>query len=100
MGGGLTTRKNAEYVMLGKRGKSMRQDGGVLDVIISPRREHSRKPEESRDRIERYVGPDVRICELFAREHRPGWDCWGDETNKFGEAAPIASLVGATAMSS
>ncbi|SDH93743.1 hypothetical protein SAMN05421742_12711, partial [Roseospirillum parvum] len=25
--------------------------------------------------------------ELFARETRPGWDCWGDQVSRFGEAS-------------
>jgi N6-adenosine-specific RNA methylase IME4 len=34
-------------------------------------------------RIERLVaGP---YLELFAREQRPGWDSWGDQTNKFNQ---------------
>lgn len=86
-GGGFTTRKNAEFCLIGKRGKSMRQDKGVPEVILSPRREHSRKPEEFRDRIDRYVGPDCRIAELFSRHNRPNWDAWGDQVGLFDEAA-------------
>ena len=79
--GGFTTRKNAEFCVIGKRGPSVRRDAGVHEVIISPRREHSRKPDEFFQRIERYAaGPYV---ELFSREHRPGWTCWGNEAGKF-----------------
>lgn len=40
-------------------------------------RVHSRKPACFRNIVERlYAGP---YLELFAREHRPGWTCWGDE---------------------
>jgi len=54
-------------------------------ALLRPRREHSRKPEGIHSRIERLVcGPYV---ELFARERRVGWDCWGNETEKFAEAA-------------
>jgi hypothetical protein len=49
-----------------------------------PRREHSRKPEEIYSRIEALVaGP---YLELFARETRPGWDQWGDQTGLFDHA--------------
>jgi len=41
MGPGLTTRKD---VVPGKRGKSLRCDGGVRELITAPVREHSRKP--------------------------------------------------------
>lgn len=48
-------------------------------------REHSRKPEESRDRVEQLVaGP---YLELFARSTRPGWVSWGNETAKFDRVA-------------
>jgi N6-adenosine-specific RNA methylase IME4 len=46
-------------------------------LIVSPVREHSRKPDEAHERIERLlVGPYV---ELFARAVRPGWVTWGNE---------------------
>jgi N6-adenosine-specific RNA methylase IME4 len=48
---------------------------------VAPRREHSRKPDEVRDRIERLL-PGPRI-ELFARTTSPGWDSWGDQTSLF-----------------
>lgn len=85
MGGGFTTRKNAEFCLIGKRGKSVRRDAGVHEVIIAPRREHSRKPDEVFERIERYsAGPYV---ELFARRERPNWTTWGHEVSKFNNAA-------------
>lgn len=40
-----------------------------------------------RDQIERYLGPDRHICKLFAHSQRAGWDCWGNETDRFGAAA-------------
>ena len=81
MGGGLTTRKNAEFVVLGKRGRSVRRDAGVHEVIVDHRREHSRKPDEAFARIERYcAGP---YLDLFSRETRPGWTSWGAEATKF-----------------
>ena len=51
-------------------------------VIIEPRREHSRKPDCTRERIERLKSPGP-ILELFARSERPGWTAWGDELDKF-----------------
>lgn len=83
IGGGFTTRKNAEFCLIGRRGKPPRHSASVHEVIISPRREHSRKPDEYRDRVERYVGPGIPIVELFARESRPGWTTWGNEAQKF-----------------
>ena len=40
--------------------------------------QHSKKPDETRDRIVRLMGDLPRI-ELFARSRAPGWDVWGNE---------------------
>ena len=85
MGMGLWTRKQAEVCILGTRGKVPRRDKGVRQVIMAPRREHSRKPDEVYERIERLV--DGPYLELFARQSWPNWDSWGDETDKFEPAA-------------
>ena len=47
-------------------------------VISAPRREHSRKPDEAYDLIERMY-PELPKIELFARHARPGWAAWGNE---------------------
>jgi N6-adenosine-specific RNA methylase IME4 len=85
MGGGFTTRKNAEFCLIGKRGRSVRQNAGVHEVIIDPRRQHSRKPDEFFDRVKAYsIGP---YLEIFGRQSRPGWDVWGNESTKFDQPA-------------
>jgi N6-adenosine-specific RNA methylase IME4 len=83
VGLGFTTRKNAEFCLLGRRGNAKRAAKNVREIILDPVREHSRKPESFRDRVEAYVGPDVRIAELFARSSRAGWSAWGNEVDKF-----------------
>ena len=79
-GMGYWTRANAEICLLGTRGHPKRQAKDVRQVILSKRREHSRKPDEQYERIERLVeGP---YLELFARPpHQRGWDVWGDEAD-------------------
>lgn len=85
MGMGYYTRKEGEVAHLLVKGRPGRLDKGVRQIIREPRREHSRKPEEAYARIERlFDGP---YLELFARSTRPGWTAWGNETQKFGEAA-------------
>lgn len=85
VGLGHTTRHNVELCLLARRGSPRRESRKVREVIISPLREHSRKPEEFYERAEEYaVGPRL---ELFARQRRPGWDSWGNEVEKFAEAA-------------
>lgn len=81
VGMGYWTRANSEVCLLATRGKPKRQNADVRQGIIEPRREHSRKPDCVAQRIERLVeGP---YLELFARTLRPGWTCWGNETEKF-----------------
>lgn len=80
-GMGYTTRKNAEFCLLGRRGAPKRLAKDVREVILSPRREHSRKPDEFYSRVEAYcAGPRL---ELFARQSRAGWVTWGSERTKF-----------------
>jgi N6-adenosine-specific RNA methylase IME4 len=81
IGMGYWTRKQAEICLLATKGKPPRMDKGVRQIIEAPRREHSRKPDEQYERIERLVnGPYI---ELFARQQWTGWDTWGNETDKF-----------------
>jgi len=82
MGLGNWTRANAEICLLGFKGKMNRKSNKVRQVILSPLREHSRKPDEIRERIVELLGDMPRI-ELFARQTVKGWDCWGNETKKF-----------------
>jgi N6-adenosine-specific RNA methylase IME4 len=78
---GLTVRHQTEVVLLARRGNCRRSAKDVREVIFAPRREHSRKPDEFYRRVERYCdGPYV---DLFARERRPGWDCFGDQVDMF-----------------
>ena len=81
VGLGFTTMKNSEFCLLARRGSAKRIAKDVRELIIAPRREHSRKPDEAHQRIERYAtGP---YLELFGREQRPNWTVCGDETEKF-----------------
>lgn len=81
IGMGYWTRKQAEVCLMFTRGKPRRIDKGVRQIIEAPRREHSRKPNETHARIEKLVaGP---YLELFAREPREGWTVWGNQTERF-----------------
>lgn len=81
IGMGYWTRKQTEMCLLFTRGKVKRKDKGVREIIDAPRREHSRKPDEQYDRIERLV--DGPYLELFARQAWQGWTAWGNQTGKF-----------------
>lgn len=77
-GMGNWTRANAELCLIATKGKPKRKSAKVHSVIISKIREHSRKPDETREKIVELCGDLPRI-ELFARQHTEGWDCWGNE---------------------
>ena len=80
---GFWTRTNPELCLLATRGHPQRRSRGVRKLIVSPRREHSRKPDEAYQRIEALC--DGPYLEMFARTRRPGWDVWGNESQGFPE---------------
>ena len=76
---GFWTRANPELCLLATRGKPHRRRADVRKLIVSRRREHSRKPDEAYERIEALCeGP---YLEMFARFPRPGWDHWGSNAD-------------------
>ena len=77
-GMGYWTRKGAEICLLFTKGNPKRVSGGVRQFISSKAREHSRKPDEIRDKIVELMG-DIPRIELFARQKAKGWDSWGNE---------------------
>lgn len=81
MGTGYWTRANPEICLLFTRGKPKRLSAAVRKLVIEPRREHSRKPDRIHRDIEQLC--DGPYAELFARTRRPGWDVWGNQTDKF-----------------
>ena len=77
-GMGNWTRANTEICLIATKGKPKRQAANIHSVVMTPIEEHSKKPNEIRDRIVSLCGDLPRI-ELFARQHSDGWDCWGNE---------------------
>ena len=77
-GMGYWTRANPEACLLAFKGKMKPQSHCIRQLVYAPIREHSRKPEEVKDKIVELCGDLPRI-DLFARKHTPGWDVWGDE---------------------
>ena len=85
MGQGYWTRANPEMCLLATRGQPKRLHADVSQLIVAPVMEHSRKPDEAYERIERLVeGP---YLELYARRPRAGWVSWGNELEFTGVAA-------------
>ena len=81
-GTGYLLRSAAEFFLIGVRGSVKVEDRGVRNLIVAPVREHSRKPDEMHAILESMF-PLARKCELFCRERREGWDCWGNQVEKF-----------------
>jgi N6-adenosine-specific RNA methylase IME4 len=76
------SRSNPEMCLLATRGSPRRLSAAVRKLLVSPLREHSRKPDEARHRIVELVGGPY--CELFARETPPGWDtAFSDQAGLF-----------------
>lgn len=101
-GTGYILRGSAELFLIGTHGKPKIKNRATRNLLITgewpediedipgiivdtQRRDHSRKPDEIIPLIENlFNGP---YLELFARTERPGWSVWGNETDKFSEAA-------------
>ena len=75
---GYWTRGNPEICLLATKGKPKRISKFIANLTIGHLREHSRKPDEIREKILQLMGNLPRI-ELFAREKVNGWDVWGNE---------------------
>jgi N6-adenosine-specific RNA methylase IME4 len=85
---GFWTRANPEQYLLATRGRPKHRAADVAKLVVAPRREHSRKPNEIHEYVERLVeGP---YLELFARASRPGWDAWGAQGGLF-DGGPVAT---------
>jgi N6-adenosine-specific RNA methylase IME4 len=101
MGTGYVLRSATEPFLVGKIGRPQplcHSERGLIDaprVVLQPddvpdaidavRREHSRKPVQMREMIDRLL-PQSYFCELFGREPWAGHDVWGNQADKF--AAP------------
>jgi N6-adenosine-specific RNA methylase IME4 len=80
-GVGFYFRNVTELLLFGVRGKLRTLPPGrrQTNIIVTRKREHSRKPDE--------LYPIIEACspgpylELFARRRQPGWTAWGDEVS-------------------
>lgn len=85
-GAGYLFRNSHEIVLIGTRGKPKTKSRSVRSVLLEGRREHSRKPDGAYAAARALV-PNGRAADVFSREPRTGWECFGDEAEKFAEAA-------------
>lgn len=76
-------RNRHEIVLVGTKGNIPAPDPSMRDdsVIEADVREHSRKPDELHEMIEKYF-PTLPRLEMFARRPRANWDCIGNELDE------------------
>jgi N6-adenosine-specific RNA methylase IME4 len=77
---GYIVRNQHELLLIATRGDipSPAPSTRPASVIFADRREHSRKPDEAYELIER-MWPELPKIELFARKAHDGWARWGNE---------------------
>ena len=77
-----TVRYGHEYLLYMYKGKlcpvSKTERGKIHTVFREQVRKHSQKPAIAYEIIERLY-PDTIKLEMYARNVRDGWDCWGNE---------------------
>lgn len=86
-GVGFYFRNVTELVLFGVRGsmRTLAPGRRQVNFLKTQKREHSRKPDEFYEIIERCSpGP---YLELFARNARPGWTSWGDQVDELSAGA-------------
>jgi N6-adenosine-specific RNA methylase IME4 len=88
IGMGNYVRQQHEHLLIARRGEfpTPHERDRPSSIISAPRREHSRKPDQAYELIERMY-PTLPKIELFARSRRDGWDTWGNEAPPAAEAA-------------
>lgn len=83
-GVGFYFRNVTEVLLFGVRGKNARtlqQGRSQTNIIVTRKREHSRKPDEQYNIFEGCSnGP---FLEMFARGSRKGWTCWGNQAEVY-----------------
>ncbi len=92
-GVGFYFRNVTEMVLFGVRGnlRTLAPGRRQENILISQKREHSRKPDE--------LYPIIEACspgpylELFSRTQRDGWQTWGNEVGKYGELDNQAEVL-------
>ena len=77
---GYWTRSNSEICLLATKWNPKRISKSVHQVCDARIMEHSKKPDEIRNRIVQLMG-DIPRIELFAREKAEGWHVWGDDVD-------------------
>jgi len=80
IGMGFWVRYKHELILIGGKGNIAPPEPNARpsSVIISPRKQHSQKPDELYEIIEQMY-PKGKYLELYATRTRKGWASWGNE---------------------
>ena len=77
-----TVRFSHEYLLWFYKGKmqpiAIEQRGKFTTVLREKSKKHSKKPICAYEMIEALYPTESKL-EMYARDERRGWDCWGDE---------------------
>lgn len=77
-----TIRYGHEYLLYMYKGKltpvAKEERGKIHSVFTEQVKRHSQKPVVAYEIIERLY-PNAKKLEMYARNRRVGWDCWGNE---------------------
>lgn len=85
-------RNSTEHILFGVRGGLPVLNHDAATLFITPRREHSQKPDAFYDRVQ-HMSPGPYL-DVFSRQQRLGWDTWGAECFNFGTQEPAETFVG------
>jgi N6-adenosine-specific RNA methylase IME4 len=85
MATGYWARSMHEQVLIGCIGKP-RKFSAFPSLFDGLAREHSRKPDEFFNLVAKHTA-GLRRADVFGRQTRSGWDCFGHESTKYDEAA-------------
>jgi N6-adenosine-specific RNA methylase IME4 len=81
-GTGYRIRNSHEHLLIGVRGNP-KNTKSERSAIISQLREHSRKPDEAAELMERWLPGATRIDLFGGRATRAGWDSFGNQPGLF-----------------
>lgn len=91
-GVGFYFRNVTELLLFGVKGRlrTLKPGRTQVNIIVTRKEEHSKKPEGIYDIIEECSpGPFV---ELFARQRMTGWTAWGNEVDSYAENRPLIAM--------
>jgi N6-adenosine-specific RNA methylase IME4 len=97
-GVGFYFRNVTELLLFGTKGKlrTLKPGRTQVNVLITRKQEHSRKPDEIYDII-RNCSPGPYL-ELFARQRIEGWEPWGDQVDTYAHERPLFPAYNGSAL--